>query len=213
MYESNDKGCELGTPAIVGIDSMENDSLPFVKCSPLWKNIDSMELYKTQKPHFSPLVKSREEIREGLAIGVLVNFSNLVENTSKLQFSSDIAIIERSLETLPEFESHGFDVKKVRSCLTQLLSKKKQAEELQKEYEDIRNELSNSEYEGELDEEINQLYQKFREIEKKLVEAKLKKETREKTLSALQSRRDVVAKTVQSLEAEFINVAGSLYGK
>ncbi|KAL1829561.1 hypothetical protein ACET3Z_007973 [Daucus carota] len=196
-----------------GIDSMENDSLPFVKCSPLWKNIDSMELYKTQKPHFSPLVKSREEIREGLAIGVLVNFSNLVENTSKLQFSSDIAIIERSLETLPEFESHGFDVKKVRSCLTQLLSKKKQAEELQKEYEDIRNELSNSEYEGELDEEINQLYQKFREIEKKLVEAKLKKETREKTLSALQSRRDVVAKTVQSLEAEFINVAGSLYGK
>lgn len=134
----NDKGCELGTPATVSIDTMKNESVPFVKCSPLWKNIDSMELYKTQKPHFSPLVKCREETREGLAVGVLVKFSNLVENTSKLQFSSEIAIIERSLETLAEFESHGFDVEKVQGCLTRLLSKKKRADELQKEYEDIQ---------------------------------------------------------------------------
>lgn len=209
--ESHEKGWELGTPAIISIDTMENQSLPFVKRSPLWKVVDSMELFKkTQKPHFSPLINYTEEIREGLAIGTMVNFSNLVENTSKLQFSCDITIIERSLETLAEFESHGIDVEKVRACLTQLLSKKRTASELEKEYYNIESEINNSLDEGKLDEEINQLNQKVKEIQKKLAEAKLAKEMREKTTSALQTRRDVVKESVQSLEAEFESMVGSL---
>lgn len=213
--ESNDKGGELGTPAIASIDTVEREeSLPFVKRSLLWKYIDSMETFKkmTQKPHFSPLYEHMEETREGLALAHMVNFSNLVEDTSKLKFSSDIAVIERGLKNLAEFKSHGFDIEKVEACLTQLLLKKQRAEELQKEYNNIRSEMKNSVNEGQLDAEISQLHQKFREIEKKLEEAKLKKETRDKALSALQSKGDVVAKNVESLEVEFESIVDSLYG-
>ncbi|KAL8113235.1 hypothetical protein AgCh_020527 [Apium graveolens] len=209
--ESNEKACELGTPGIISINTAENQSLPFVKRSPLWKVVDSMELFKTtQRPHFSPLVNCTEETREGLAIGTMVNFSNLVENTSKLQFSCDMTIIERSLETLAEFESHGIDVEKIRSCLTQLLSKKQTASELQKEYDNIESEICNSLDEGKFDEEINQLNQQIEEIQKKLAEAKMAKEMREKTTSALRTRRDVVGESVQNLEAEFKSTVGSL---
>ncbi|MCI15772.1 hypothetical protein A2U01_0036910, partial [Trifolium medium] len=209
--ESDDKGHELGTPAIVSTDTIENKSLPFVKCSPLWKNIESMEIYKTQKPHFSPLVNCKEVSREGLAIGMLVNFFNLVQNTSKLKFSSDIAVIERSLESLAEFESYGFNVEKIRASLTQLLSKKQRAEELEKELEDIQSVICNNSLDvGKLDEEIIELYEKFKEIERKLGEAKFEKEMREKEILALQSKRGVVRETFQSLQTEFESIVGSL---
>ncbi|CAH8257114.1 unnamed protein product [Arabidopsis lyrata] len=44
--------------------------LPFVKKSQLWKVLESMEVFKTvpQRPHFSPLLDSEEEFREGDAI-------------------------------------------------------------------------------------------------------------------------------------------------
>ncbi|KAK1355872.1 hypothetical protein POM88_049128 [Heracleum sosnowskyi] len=174
---SNEKGYELGTPAFISTDTVENQILPFAKrITPVWKVLESMELYKTQKPHFSPLVKYEARMREGLAIATIVNFSNLLESTLKLQFSCDITIIEGNLESLAEYEPHGFDVEKVRACLTQLLSKKQTANELQKEYDNIGSEIHNSLDEGKLHEEINQLYQKFEEIEKKLAEAKLAKE-------------------------------------
>lgn len=75
---------------------MENSqSLPFIECSPLWKSIDSMEIYKrmAHKPHFSPLVKCYEETREGLTIAYMVRFSNPVARTTKLQFSHPMTVI------------------------------------------------------------------------------------------------------------------------
>lgn len=68
---SIDIGGGVGTPAIVGIDAMENEqSLPFVKNHLLCEDIHSMETYKkmTQKPHFAPLYEHIEEEREGLAV-------------------------------------------------------------------------------------------------------------------------------------------------
>ncbi|KAK1379084.1 hypothetical protein POM88_025828 [Heracleum sosnowskyi] len=209
-----DKNGELGTPASVGIDNMENgQSLPFIKCSPLWKAIESMDIYKrmAQKPHFSPLVKCSKETREGLAIAHMVNFSNLVEITTKLQFSDPITVIESSLETLAELESNGFDVEKIRACLTQLLSKKQNREELQKEYQDIENEISNiCNEKDKIDEEICQLNQKKNDIATKLGNAVSRKEMKEQVVLTLKSKQDVVSQNVQGLQLDFQNIAGSL---
>ncbi|XP_017232086.2 DUF724 domain-containing protein 6 isoform X1 [Daucus carota subsp. sativus] len=209
LKKKDGPGGGLGTPAIVGIDAMENEqSLPFVKNPLLWEDIDSMETYKkmTQKPHFAPLYEHIEEEREGLAVGHIVNFVNLIEDISKLQFSSDIAVIERGLKSLDEYKSHGFDVEKVQASLNQLLLKKQQADEFQREYEDIRSKIANSVDNGELDEEISQLCQEFRETEKKLSEAKQKSEA----LAALQSKQDTLAENVKILQAEFESLVGSL---
>ena len=110
------------------------------------------------------------------------------------------------MKFLDEYKSHGFDVEKVQASLNQLLLKKQQADEFQREYEDIRSKIANSVDNGELDEEISQLCQEFRETEKKLSEAKQKSEA----LAALQSKQDTLAENVKILQAEFESLVGSL---
>lgn len=214
IFNQADKNGELGTPASVSIDDVENNqSLPFIKRSPLWKAIESMEIYKrmAQTPHFSPLVKSNEETREGLAIAHMVNFSNLAEKITKLQFSDPITVIERNMETLAELESNGFDVERIRAILTQLLSMKQIGEELHKEYQDIETKISNSLNEMErVDEEIIQLNKNMDEILAKLGEVVSRKEMKDGVHSTLKSEQDGLSQRVQRLQLDFKNIAGSL---
>ncbi|KAJ6729340.1 AGENET DOMAIN-CONTAINING PROTEIN-RELATED [Salix viminalis] len=51
-----------------------NQSVPFVKRSPVWNTIESMEVFQIipQKPHFHPLTECKGEYREGSAIGIMV---------------------------------------------------------------------------------------------------------------------------------------------
>ncbi|KAK1352022.1 hypothetical protein POM88_053736 [Heracleum sosnowskyi] len=97
-------------------DAKSDQSLPFVKCSPVWKFIKSMEIFQKmpQKPHFSPLFECKEETREGLAIGHMVTFSNVLERTSKPKYSDPSIVIERKLKTLDALKPYGFDVGKIR---------------------------------------------------------------------------------------------------
>ena len=135
----NEDGGDLGTAAIVSTDSMENEeSILFVKNSPLWKSICSSKAYRKMKckPHFHPLKEQEEVIREGSAIGLVVNCINLMEGASKLYSSCDITSIETILKTLDIFKPHGFDVDKVKAALTQLKLKKQKLEDLQKDYKE-----------------------------------------------------------------------------
>lgn len=212
--DSNDKGGESGPPAIVSMNTTEDEeNLPFVKSSLAWECICSTATYKKmpQKPHFRPLKEHQVQLREGMAMGLVVNFDSVVKNASKLQFSSDITAIEGGLKNLANFKSHGFDVDKVEAGLTQLLLAKQRAEELRKEYERIESNILSSVDEGKRDEEeISQLRQDIREMVKKLGEAELKKENREAALSALQSERVAVAEKLQSIRVEFENTVASL---
>lgn len=54
----------------------------------------------TEKLHFDPLNEHIEETGQDLAIGYMVIFFNLVEDTSRGQLSSDITVIGRGLKTL-----------------------------------------------------------------------------------------------------------------
>lgn len=169
-----------------------------------------MEIYKKiqQKPHFSPLIKRPEETREGLAIAHMVNFSNLVERITKLQFSDPITVIESIVGALDELESNGFDVEFIRACLTQLLSKKQTGEELHKECRDIENEISDTLNEKEkVDEEITQLNQRMNELAAKLGDAVTRKEMKERVISTLKSK--LASKDVQGLQLEFQNIVSS----
>jgi len=72
----------------------------------------------------------KEDRREGLAIAHLVTFANVVHRTSELKLDDPNDMIENSLETLVELETHGFDVGAVRARLNELLSRKTQVGEL-----------------------------------------------------------------------------------
>ncbi|CAN6994118.1 unnamed protein product [Brassica rapa subsp. trilocularis] len=98
--------------------------LPFAKRSPIWKAVESMEVYKTakQSPHFIPLLETREEFREGLAVGGMVNFSSLLERVNNLQPHTPKSTLARLKECFAELEKYGFDVTTPISRINMLFS-------------------------------------------------------------------------------------------
>ncbi|XP_033147198.1 DUF724 domain-containing protein 6 isoform X3 [Brassica rapa] len=98
--------------------------LPFAKRSPIWKALESMEVYKAakQSPHFIPLLETREEFREGLAVGGMVNFSSLLERVNNLQPHTPKSTLARFKECFAELEKYGFDVTTPISRINMLFS-------------------------------------------------------------------------------------------
>ena len=129
---------------IVFLASQYNDHiLPFAKRSPLWKSIESMQVFSVfpQNPHFRPLLAEKELWREGLAIALMVNFVNVVETTSTLQRDGPKNITEGIVDFLGELEDNGFDVNVVRNRVMQLLSIKNKREELEAKAKEINDQI------------------------------------------------------------------------
>lgn len=190
---------------------MKNEKVPFVKCSPLWKSVESMEIYRKteQKPHFSLLSKCREETREGLAIGQMIIFSTVVEKTSKLTFTDPSSVIKRYLQTVADLEKQGFEVEPVRARLMVLLAKKEKKQKLEAEYKKIEDEITNKLLEkDELGKVIVQINQKIKKLAEKLKKAESWKVTKEDEISTLQSKQEGICENVQSVEHEFESIAG-----
>ncbi|CAN7006709.1 unnamed protein product [Brassica oleracea var. botrytis] len=98
--------------------------LPFAKRSPIWKALESIEVFKTakQSPHFIPLLETREEFREGLAVGEMVNFSSLLERVKNLQPHTPKNTLEGLKECFAELDKYGFDVTTPISRINMLFS-------------------------------------------------------------------------------------------
>jgi len=97
-------------------------TLPFIKESGMWEIVESMEVFRTmpQRPHFHPLEQYEVEFREGMAIGLMVTFANLVDSVQKLRVDDSPGIFEEKLRALIPLELNGFNVHFLRSCLEKL---------------------------------------------------------------------------------------------
>ncbi|KAM0004709.1 putative FCP1 domain, HAD superfamily protein [Helianthus debilis subsp. tardiflorus] len=128
-----------------GTTSDYQQDWPFIKLCPIWTSIESLVLHPTppQKPHFSPLKKTNELCREGLAIAHMVTYWNLVQRLSDLKPNDPVDIINNGLEVLADLETHGFDVEAIRGRLNELLYSKSKAGQ----HEDILKELEKRNYE------------------------------------------------------------------
>ncbi|KAF5190429.1 hypothetical protein FRX31_019992 [Thalictrum thalictroides] len=102
---------------------LKNQGSLFIKTSPVWGVLESMEVFKLvpQNPHFCPLEKDHEELREGIAIGHMINFANLMERTCKIDIDDPRSNIEMKLLALSSFEELGFTVEPIRSGLEELV--------------------------------------------------------------------------------------------
>ncbi|KAF2559725.1 hypothetical protein F2Q68_00014275, partial [Brassica cretica] len=80
--------------------------LPFVRKSPCWQVLESVEILKSvpQHPHFSTLLKCKEALREGEAIRAVINFAMLIK------------------EFFLMLEKYGFDITAPRAKIEKLLS-------------------------------------------------------------------------------------------
>ncbi|KAG6507032.1 hypothetical protein ZIOFF_032372 [Zingiber officinale] len=101
---------------------LKDIALPFSKTSCLWKQIESMEIFQVmpQQPHFCILEQYTMELREGMAIGLMVSFANLATDIQKLHIDRDEASLDAKMKALYHFESNGFSVDFLRARLEKL---------------------------------------------------------------------------------------------
>lgn len=184
----------------------EVQRLPFVKGSPVWKVIESMDVFKTmpQRPHFRPLYKCKEECREGLAIGNMVTFSGLVDKIAKLRFDDRGNVFSSALESLLDLEKHGFNVTTLRGRVSELLSIKDRQERLCSESKDAESKMS--QYAGEktrLAEECEETAKKISELQEKHALIKSQMEAKEAEMAKLQQKVNVVEEGILSARGDF----------
>ncbi|XP_019084236.1 PREDICTED: DUF724 domain-containing protein 8-like [Camelina sativa] len=97
---------------------------PFEKKLPIWKTLESMEIFKTvpQSPHFIPLVETREDSREMSAVGMMLTFSGLLEELKALQHDDPMCSLLSLSDSFSKLEKHGFNVKALQLRISKLLS-------------------------------------------------------------------------------------------
>ncbi|KAI7985049.1 DUF724 domain-containing protein 7 [Camellia lanceoleosa] len=190
--------------------SGKNRDWPFVKRSPIWENLECMEIFKKmpQQPHFQPLGKSKEDIREGLAIANMVTFANVVLWTSKLQFSDPRSVIDSHLETLSDLEAHGFNVDPIRGRLNELLSKKVRQGKLLAESKGVAMKINEQSLEkNKIDEEIHEIDKKMEELQEKLALATSMTKMKDNEIGALRSKKEVIDRDILKAQLDFEGLA------
>ncbi|MFS8010877.1 putative Agenet-like domain-containing protein [Helianthus anomalus] len=179
---------------------------PFIKRAPIWVAIESLELYKKppQKPHFSPLKKTKMDYREGLAIAFMVTYGNLVQSLEDLQLNDSVDIIKANLETLCELETHGFDVGAIRGRLNELLSLISKVGPHKDKRKEVENELEKCNHEkSEAEKEMDRLKAKMQELKEKTAQTAAMKKTKEEEIVKLQTNLDLVSKEIKDWEVAF----------
>ncbi|KAM7255886.1 hypothetical protein ACFE04_011627 [Oxalis oulophora] len=184
-----------------------SQKLPFVKNSSLWKSVESHEVFRKtpQKPHFSPLRYEKEAFREGLAIGNMVNFSNLMVMIDNLRHGDPQSTFDHVLEALPDFEKHGFDIEPIRERLEKLLSTKAKIAELEVEVRETEIKVVDKTHEK------NQIEEEIVEMVKKLKDLQEQKIDKDSEILGLRSSLNTNNELLEAARQEFQNLlaAGS----
>lgn len=190
----------------------KNRSLSFVKRSPVWTTLESLEVFQKmpQNPHFQPLDSQKEEFREGLAVADMVNFSNLVSKTSELQITDPRSTFNSSLEALLPLEMNGFDVKVVRERLNKLLSMK-----ISQEYRQDQSKQAGSQIAELIREKVNidaeneEREKKIRELLEKRASLVSRRDVNDFEINAWKSSVNVVNEDIRSAKAEFERIVAA----
>ncbi|KAK4836423.1 hypothetical protein QYF36_022858 [Acer negundo] len=204
------------------IDNMpyENQSLRLLESSSsIRSSIQSMEVFRLmpQKPHFRPLNECNEIIREGLAIAQWFIFAKVVEQTSELQVDASRSLFDSIVECLSELESHGFDVKAVRSRLHELQTMKESQEQLQTKLENFKCEIvkrthKETKIKAKMDaaaKELKVLEEKIDAVEKKKTRLVSMIKNNDSTIAKLKSRDDLVIEEIWKVAQNFESLVGS----
>ncbi|XP_066368444.1 DUF724 domain-containing protein 3-like isoform X1 [Miscanthus floridulus] len=127
--------------------SSDVEEIPFVKTSPLWAQIEAMEVFRKvlQRPNFHKWQQHVPELREGMALGLMLSFANLAESVKRLCIEDDDAVFEEKMKGVSLLEADGFDVEHLRSRLETLLRIKKGRAKLQGAIKDLELKFSHEE--------------------------------------------------------------------
>ncbi|KAF8016081.1 hypothetical protein BT93_H1586 [Corymbia citriodora subsp. variegata] len=187
-------------------DDRPNQNLPFVKTSPIWKAVESLEVFKKfpQAPHFLPLSDTKAGSREGLAIAKMVTFANTVQMASKLKITDSKSRFNTCLEDLVELEMHGFDAQVIKSHLLRLLSLKDELEKLDKKWDEAETQISVLKDERvKIEEKIEKIIKEMKRFEEELILALAEKEEKDSEITLWRTSVDIMHEAVQNAQQEF----------
>ncbi|ONI14772.1 hypothetical protein PRUPE_3G007100 [Prunus persica] len=202
----------LAVDAVSGSGQDEKGGLPFVKSSPVWKAIETLEVFRMipQSPHFRPLGQCKEEYREGSAIGNMITFSRLAEKISRLHFDEPKDVFNSILESLLDLEKYGFNVTVLRERVNLLLSVKERQGQFQVESKDAESKIREHSHEKtKLVEEADCLAKKIIELEEKQASVKLQVGAKDLEIARLQKLVDAMSETIQSARSDFEKLASA----
>lgn len=186
--------------------------LPFAKRSTIWKDIEAMEVFKTvkQSPHFSPLLETSEEFREGLAVGVIVNFSRLLERVKDLKPDVSKTALERLKVCFSELEKYGFDVTPPVSRIDMLLSLKDKHASKVEELKDEEKEMTEESIKKQkVEEDLRAVELKILKLQSRKADLKEKKDASGKVIVQKQIRASALGTEIQDVELEFQSIASA----
>ncbi|XP_062001534.1 DUF724 domain-containing protein 1-like isoform X2 [Rosa rugosa] len=219
QYEVTGRQGETGITS--DIEQEDTPHLPFVKKSPFWKMLESMDAFKRfpQQPHFKPLLKVKMLCREGLALGGMHIFAAVVEYISKLQVDDPSDSINDILEALVELERLGFDVKALQDRLNELQDMKLRFAELKNKSDGVKILITNCTHERSkgsevisgMDADINDLEEKIRGIQAKRAKVVSERAAKDSEISMLESEANAINEGIQSIEHDFQNLAAAAW--
>lgn len=202
----------LAVDAVSGSGQDEKGGLPFVKSSPVWKAIETLEVFRMipQSPHFRPLSQCKEEYREGSAIGNMITFSRLAEKISRLHFDEPKDDFNSILESLLDLEKYGFNVTVLRERVNHLLSVKDRQGQFQVQSKDAESKIREHSHEKtKLVEEADCIEKKIIELKEKHASVKLEVGAKDLEIVRLQKLVDAMSETIQSARSDFEKLASA----
>ncbi|KAJ1256228.1 hypothetical protein BS78_K060700 [Paspalum vaginatum] len=110
-------------PSPLPLSQMSGHQVLFTKSSPMWALVEALGAFKDapQQPHFLTLRKLNPDLREGIALGLMVSFADLVKSTREASIDNSIEWFEDKISTLCHLEGNGFNVHSLQSTLTRLV--------------------------------------------------------------------------------------------
>ncbi|CAO1939924.1 unnamed protein product [Urochloa humidicola] len=149
-------------------ESLAIKHLPFIKTSPMWDHLEEMEVFRNVPQHLNvhKFQQHIPELKEGMALGLMVSFASLAQSIRSLSIDDEVALFEEKMEGLSLLEADGFDVRHLRSRLETLLHIRNNRAELQGAIEDVKEKISHKKTDcRHLDPQISVLNMTVRELE------------------------------------------------
>ncbi|KAK3137224.1 hypothetical protein QOZ80_5BG0449400 [Eleusine coracana subsp. coracana] len=197
--------------------------VPFIKSSPMWAVIEAFDVFKDapQRPHFLPLQQLSPSLREGMALGLMVTFDNMVEDVRKSSIDDSVASFKGKIEVLGCLKENGFDVQSLLCCLTKLFQIKsdhtKHLEEKNKlKVKILEKTTTTSRIDSMLDESDRAIAEHEKTLEKLCCERQKiakRKEHEDAELSRVEAAHRSIEHACSDAEQEFHNILAELQRK
>ncbi|CAN6363145.1 unnamed protein product [Urochloa humidicola] len=199
----------------------QGHQVPFVKSSSMWPLLEALDAFKIvpQRPHFLPLRQYQLALREGMALGMMSSFAELVKDTMEASIDHDTEWFEDKISALCYLQGNGFDVQFFQNTLTKLLHMKSDGTSYVGEIRKLDSQIggkkaSSSQIDALLDEKdraIAELEQKLGRLRQESQKIAKYKEHEDAELLGLQSARSRFEEAYSDVKRQFHNTMAELH--